>query len=141
MHIRRHVAISPAMAIRLGKHGVRNWSTRGIIGGRIAAEDRAALIANTEVAGANSGGALVGMKEAQDAGVGMLKEWGVDSDPCPICEENADAGPIPLDEDFPSGDDAPQAHPGCLCVLVGVVTDEPAAEEDDQADLPDESEE
>lgn len=87
-------------------------------------EKRAHLIANTEVANANSHGALNGYVQAKENGVETLKEWLTDDEPCPICEENADAGPIPLEEDFPSGDDAPQAHPNCLCALVPWVADD-----------------
>ena len=36
-------------------------------------------------------------------------------------EENAAAGPIDLDDEFPSGDDAPTAHPNCECALMPVV--------------------
>lgn len=36
-----------------------------------------------------------------------------------ICGENEDAGPIPMDDAFPSGDFAPPFHPNCRCALVG----------------------
>ena len=47
------------------------------------------------------------------------KEWLTANDGrvCPYCEENADAGPIPLDDAFPSGEDAPPGHPTCRCAL------------------------
>ena len=32
------------------------------------------------------------------------------ADPCPICEDNAAAGAIPIDEPFPSGDDRTPFH-------------------------------
>jgi hypothetical protein len=32
---------------------------------------------------------------------------------CEECQENADAGLIPIDEPFPSGDDCPPFHPSC----------------------------
>ena len=69
---------------------------------------------------AHGHGALSGMKQARDAGVNLKKEWYPDPDPCPICEENADAGPIDVDDQFPSGDDAPYAHPHCECNLITV---------------------
>lgn len=84
---------------------------------------RSALIANTEVANANSAGALVGYKTARDAGVDVRKEWLVDDEPCDICQGNADDGAIDLDEEFSSGDDAPSAHPHCLCSLSPVVVE------------------
>ncbi len=44
------------------------------------------------------------------------KEWVV-TDPCPICEENGNAGVIGIDEVFPSGHKRPPAHPNCRCAL------------------------
>jgi hypothetical protein len=90
-------------------------------------EDRAALIAMTEIGNANSQGALEGYKSAGDAGVKVMKKWvtvgddGVDKD---VCELNEAQGPIPLDEPFQSGHMAPLGHPRCRCVLVPVVGDE-----------------
>ena len=86
--------------------------------------DRAELIAHTEIRRANSAAALEGYKGAADAGVTVQKEWLLGADPCPICEDNADDGPIDLDDDFSSGDDAPPAHPNCECALAPVVVDE-----------------
>ncbi len=84
-------------------------------------EGRAELIADYEVGSANGVGSLEGLEQAEEAGVDVMKEWYPDAEACPICLENADAGPIPLDEEFPSGDDAPLAHPNCECSLLGVV--------------------
>lgn len=86
-------------------------------------DDRAALIAETEVANANSSGALDGYRAARDTGVEVMKEWLLGPEPCDVCQENADAGPIGLDDEFPSGDDAPTAHPRCECALSPVVSD------------------
>jgi SPP1 gp7 family putative phage head morphogenesis protein len=86
-------------------------------------EERAQFIAETEVGFANSEGSLMGMKEAEKSGVTLLKEWDATDEPCPICQENQDAGAIPLADAFPSGDMAPLAHPRCRCVLVGVTSD------------------
>lgn len=87
-------------------------------------KDRATLIADTEVAMANGQGALAGYKEAKAAGVKLKKVWVCDSNPCPICEENQNAGAIEVEDEFPSGDDAETAHPGCLCHTESVVEDE-----------------
>lgn len=84
---------------------------------------RALLIAATEISGANSQGALQGYKAAADNGVNVMKEWLPASDPCDDCAANADAGPIALDDTFPSGDDAPPGHPHCECALSPVVID------------------
>jgi len=87
-------------------------------------EDRADLIAMTEIAAANSYGALAGYEEAAAIGVSVRKSWLMLEDACPICQENADAGVIDLDEEFPSGDLAPPGHPNCRCVIVPEVEDE-----------------
>ena len=94
-------------------------------------EERAELIAQTEIARANQVGVLESYHAAQDAGVKVLKEWLPDAEACEVCLENADAGAIPIEDDFPSGDDAPPAHPHCECALVPLVVEdeEPAAEE------------
>lgn len=100
-----------------------------ILDSDIFSEKRATLIADTEVAMANGQGALAGYKEAKAAGVKLKKIWVCDSDPCPICEENQDAGEIEVEDEFPSGDDAETAHPGCLCHTESVVEDEDGDEE------------
>ena len=38
-----------------------------------------------------------------------------------MCVENAEAGTIGIDENFPSGDEAPPYHPNCFCTLVPVL--------------------
>lgn len=81
-------------------------------------EDRAMLIAATEITSANSMGALASYQEAEAEGIKVKKSWLILEDACDICQENADAGAIDLDDTFPSGDDAPGAHPNCRCVLV-----------------------
>lgn len=82
-------------------------------------ERRARLIADTEIANANSAGALAGYKASEAAGNTIFKVWSVTDDQCcDDCEDNEAEGPIPLDEPFPSGDDAPLAHPNCRCVLL-----------------------
>jgi hypothetical protein len=45
-----------------------------------------------------------------------MVEWLV-AEGCDLCEENADASPIGIDEEFPSGDTEPPAHPNCMCAL------------------------
>jgi hypothetical protein len=97
----------------------------------IFGEKRATLIADTEVAMANGHGALAGYKEAKAAGVKLKKVWVCDSDPCPICEENENQGPIDVDSEFESGDDAETAHPGCLCHTESVAEDEDSEEDDE----------
>lgn len=83
-------------------------------------DDRARLIAETEVGTANGHGSVEGMRAARDAGVQLKKLWVCDPAPCEDCQENGDVGAIDLDDDFPSGDDAPYAHPNCRCVVISV---------------------
>lgn len=80
--------------------------------------ERADLIAMTEIAQANSEGALDGYREAADIGVKVQKSWLMLEDACDVCQENADEGAIDLEEEFPSGDMTPPGHPNCRCVLV-----------------------
>lgn len=89
----------------------------------VFSEKRAEFIADTELTNASSQGSLMGMKVAQENGVKLGKYWDCNDEPCPICQGNEDAGVIGLDETFPSGDDAPQAHPRCECVLLGITSD------------------
>lgn len=86
-------------------------------------EERSQLIAETEIASANSEGALAGYVEAAAEGISVKKSWLILDDACDDCQENADAGAIDLDDMFPTGDEAPPAHPNCRCVLVPEVED------------------
>lgn len=43
---------------------------------------------------------------------------------CEYCEENADAGPVPLGSEFPSGDTEPPAHPNCRCSILPYIEDD-----------------
>lgn len=96
--------------------------------------ERADMIARTEVITAHNQGALSGYQQAKEAGLHVMKEWIVAEDEltCDECLDNADAGPIELDDVFPSGDDAPSAHPNCRCSLVSVVVNEETGEETDE---------
>lgn len=87
-------------------------------------EERAQIIAETEILKANNMGALEGMQIAVANGVAIRKEWDCDIEPCLICLGNELAGPIELLEAFPSGDLAPGAHPSCRCTLNPVLDDE-----------------
>ena len=84
-------------------------------------EERARLIAATEIRNANSIGALESYREAAASGVRVKKSWIITTEACPVCQANADAGPIELDEAFPSGDTEPGAHPRCRCAVAPVV--------------------
>jgi hypothetical protein len=83
-------------------------------------ESRAETIARTELASAHVQGNLTTWR---DSGVVEYKEsvLGSEHDVDDECDENADAGPIPLEDSFPSGDDGPPYHPNCVCAVVPVV--------------------
>jgi hypothetical protein len=73
---------------------------------------RALMIAQTEMSRALNSST---MDSYTDFGV-EYKEW-VALEECELCGANADAGVIPIDEDFPSGDSEPPAHPNCRCTI------------------------
>ncbi len=54
------------------------------------------------------------------APAGATLRWTIDPDqgPCPDAQDNALAGAVTKGEPFPTGDECPQAHPGCRCLLV-----------------------
>jgi hypothetical protein len=79
---------------------------------------RSETISRYELISAHGQGTLEALK---DSNVCWGKEWLVGDDPCEECQANADQGPIPVDEDFQSGDDAPAAHPRCICSIAGVI--------------------
>jgi hypothetical protein len=86
-------------------------------------EGRASMIARTELAFAHTSGNVEGWRES---GVVVGKQ-AIMADTHPeidVCDDNAEAGPIPLEENFPSGDYAPPFHPNCLCDLVPVLEGE-----------------
>jgi SPP1 gp7 family putative phage head morphogenesis protein len=62
------------------------------------------------------------MDRSKDMGV-TGKEWVV-TEPCEICQANGDAGVIPINDIFPSGDLRPPAHPRCRCALAPVMLEE-----------------
>lgn len=86
-------------------------------------ESRAEMIARTETAFADVEGNRIGWRAS---GVVIGQEWGLSSDPCPECVENAEAGIIGLDQEFPNG--GPPAHPRCECDAYPVTSDEQAEE-------------
>ncbi len=83
---------------------------------------RAEMVARTELANAHSQGTLESYRAAERTGVVLQKRWLVGSgDSCDTCQANAAAGAIGVNEVFPSGHDAPTAHPHCTCSLAPVV--------------------
>lgn len=98
--------------------------------------DRAEMISRTEIIRSHAQGQLAALKSS---GVVEEKGWSTaeDGDVCDDCEGNADAGAIDLDDDFPSGDDAPPAHPACKCAITAEF--EESDDDDDSDDASDDS--
>lgn len=86
---------------------------------------RAMMIARTEVAKATSQGAMDGYRLAKsEYGVNVKKRWvtaGDEDVDSAQCKPNEEAGVLDLDAAFPSGDDAPPAHPNCRCAIAPVI--------------------
>lgn len=91
-------------------------------------EDRAILIAQTEIAEANESGKMLGWQAAEDAGLVLKKSWLKTTAGKPCCDKcaaNTAAGEIDLNAAFPSGHVHAPAHPRCQCATTSrVVTDE-----------------
>lgn len=77
---------------------------------------RALVVAQTEM-----GRAMMAEQSDTYADNGVQQvEW-LALDPCELCAENEAASPIDINEEFPSGDLFPPAHPNCYCDLVPVI--------------------
>lgn len=98
----------------------------------VFSDSRASMIARTELNFASSNGTLSGWK---NSGVVEYKEWivGDDHEDEDECSDNEDAGLIPIEDDFPSGDDSPPAHPNCNCSMSATLfeQDEQGSEEEE----------
>lgn len=96
-------------------------------------DQRADLIARTEISNAQIQGSLTGWRAS---GVVTQKQWilGSEHDRDDECDAAAGDGPVPLEATFSSGDDAPPAHPNCTCDLIALT--EPASDTA-TSDLPD----
>lgn len=84
---------------------------------------RAQRIANTESVNAYQRG-----QRAYASGTGAIgKEW-QSVNPDDECGDNEDAGVIAIDDEFPSGDIEPTAHPNCRCNVRYVYAEEADSE-------------
>jgi hypothetical protein len=119
------------IAAGLASGAMREDIIDDIMDSDVFSEKRAALIADHEVAMADGAGAQTGRDEAIKAGVKLKKVWVCDDDPCPICEENQDAGAIDNDDALPSGDMAELAHVNCECHTESVVENDEHEDDDD----------
>jgi hypothetical protein len=120
------------IAAGLASGAMREDIIADIMDGDIFSEARATKIADYEVGVATGAGAQAGREEAIKAGVELDKGWFCDENPCDICLENQDAGWIPNDEEFPSGDMAEIAHNECKCHTESRVKDDKDEESDDE---------
>lgn len=91
---------------------------------------RATNIARTEIGNADIQGSMAayrasGIVSGKYWVLGSLHEGGKSKDgELEECEENAEAGVIDFDELFPSGHNAPLAHPQCVCDIIPVLLDD-----------------
>ena len=108
--------------------GATDETLRDAISSVIDDPRRALTIATTEMARATS---VASLDSYQEFGLEQV-EW-LALDPCEICADNEDAGPVNVGDEFPSGDTEPPAHPNCRCSLVPVVD---GADGADVADTP-----
>lgn len=82
---------------------------------------RARMIAITEAGNGYAEGNLIMARTAQAQGIAMEKAWQTAGDERvdpESCLPNEEAGWIPLEDAFPSGDQRPLAHPLCRCDLL-----------------------
>lgn len=95
----------------------KKYASYAAVRGQYGIPTRAHLIAVTENAYAYEASHLAQARWLADAGLPMVKEWGVSGDErdCEECDANGDEGPIPLEKAFGSGDDMPPLHPACRC--------------------------
>lgn len=98
--------------------GLTMDDTASLISGVLDDPSRALTIAITESARATTAASRA---VYEDSGVEYVT-WLV-AEGCDDCQENADAGPIPIDATFPTGDAEPPAHPNCMCDLSPYVVD------------------
>jgi SPP1 gp7 family putative phage head morphogenesis protein len=86
---------------------------------------RALTIAQTEMNRATS---VATVDNYNELGVEQVEWFALDG--CETCEGNAEAGPIAMGEDFPSGDTEPPAHPNCRCALLPFIEGDSVAVRD-----------
>lgn len=82
--------------------------------------NRAELIADTELGNAFESTRSTVASDLMSGGIDMEKSWLTIGDDrvSEDCSSNEAAGWIPAQDNFPSGDDTPLAHPGCRCTAL-----------------------
>jgi len=101
-------------------YGLDQGSTKNDIANDISSiiddNERAFTIAGTEMSRA-----VVEASKELYADSGVEKIEYLVADPCDECQENYDASPIDIGEQFPNGD--PPVHPNCMCDIAPYVVD------------------
>ena len=93
-------------------------------------EQRAEMVARTEVMYAQNAGRLLGFQDAVDQGLvaqDSMKQWSVSglSNTCDECA-GLDGETVALDDTFSNGEDNAPAHPNCECTILLVPASEAA---------------
>ena len=86
-------------------------------------EDRARMIARTELAKAHVDGNVAGWRETGEV-EGKRSILGDLHDVPDECDECVEAGTVPLEDDFVDGYDFPPYHPNCICDILPVLSKE-----------------
>ncbi len=88
-------------------------------------QSRAHLGAVTESANAYGQGNYYYAREIEREGIHLEKKWDTSKDDLVSdgCQENEDAGWIPIGDQFPSGDDCEPRFPGCRCAVINRVSE------------------
>lgn len=105
-------AVAQGIKERLGVEGTARLIRAVVVD---MTRQRSELIAQWEIGNAMSEAAFRKMKRLDI----QYKQVILSDDPCPICEENADEDPLPIDELYPSGDLRSPFHPRCRCGTTG----------------------
>lgn len=120
-------SIADSRLDELGRH-LAAGAVRGDSADTIAADitallsnpARAQMIAATELCRAVNAASYDGYKRAGHATKEVITAQ--DERVCPVCEANAEAGAIPIDEPFPSGEMYGPFHPNDRCAIVPGLT-------------------
>lgn len=86
-------------------------------------DQRAEMVARTELAFAHVEGNTEGWRASGEVDQKM-SILGSEHDFDDVCNDNAEAGPIPLDGEFPSGHTGPPYHPNCVCDVIPILRDD-----------------
>lgn len=103
-------AVATGIEDQLGVQGTGRLLRDAIDGMSVS---RAAMIASTEI---NRAMSTAAMEQLDNNGV-EYKQIILSPEACPICEANAEQDPLPVDEDYDSGDSFPPFHPNCRCAI------------------------